>query len=88
MSKIEHLKAIEFEWHVTKGWPIDMVALYNESRIDEATVRELINTCPAESRSQFVVIMFKSQYENLFDLGKSPKEEFYGELNDEQKETM
>ena len=66
---------------------IPMVALYNETRISEEEVRNKIVEGTAE-HSDFIVVMFKSQYENLKDLVEpNPQKEkdFYEDLVLEQQ---
>ena len=86
MCKIKHLKVIEFE-QIYGGVDIPMVAMFNSSRISEDTVREHIENGSAE-HSDFIVVMFKSQYERLYDLGESPIDELQQDLIEEQKEQM
>ena len=86
MCKIKHLKVIEFEQ--TFGTiEMPMVAMFNSSRIREDAVRDLIMNGTAE-HNDYIVVMFKSQYERLFDLGSSPIEELQQDLIEEQKEQM
>ena len=69
---------------------IPMVALYNETRISEEEVRNKIVDGTAQ-HSDFIVIMFKSQYENLKDLielDTQKEKEFYKDLILEQQEQM
>lgn len=84
MNKIKHLKVIEYEHKYPQVGIIPMIAMFNASRIDEEEVKKLILSSEAE-HNDFIVTMFKSQYENLFDLEDM---EFYNDLNMEQKETM
>lgn len=82
----KHLMMIEFT-HLTAGTDIPMVALYNETRISEEEVRNKIVEGTAE-HSDFIVVMFKSQYENLKDLVEpNPQKEkdFYEDLVLEQQ---
>lgn len=62
----KHLMMIEFT-QTYSSVDVPMVALYNETRISEETVREKIKNGTAE-HDDFIVVMFKSQYENLKDL--------------------
>ena len=64
---------------------IPMVALYNETRISEEEVRNKIVDGTAE-HSDFIVVMFKSQYDNLKDLIEpNSQKDFYEELVLEQQ---
>ena len=67
MTKAQHLKVIEYEKSFTPFTKIPMVAMFNSTRIDEDMVRELITSGKVEHHP-FVVVLFKSQYENLYDL--------------------
>ena len=70
----KHMMMIEFT-RLLANIDIPMVALYNETRISEEEVRNKIVDGTAE-HSDFIVVMFKSQYENLKDLVKpNPQEE-------------
>lgn len=83
---IKHLKIIEFKQ--TFGTiEIDMVAMFNSSRIREDAVRELIMNGTVE-HNDYIVVMFKSQYERLFDLDNTPVDSFQQDLILEQKEQM
>lgn len=62
----KHLMMIEFT-QLLASTPIPSVALYNETRISEEEVRKKIKDGTAE-HSDFIVVMFKSQYDNLKDL--------------------
>lgn len=86
MCKIEHLKVIEFK-QIFGTFDVDMVAMFNSSRIREDAVNNLIVRGEAE-HNDYIVVMFKSQYERLFDLGYSPIEELQQDLMLEQKEQM
>ena len=86
MCKIKHLKIIEFEQSFGTT-EIPMVAMFNSSRMSENVVREHIEKGTAE-HNDFIVVMFKSQYERLFDLGESPIDELQQDLMMEQKEQM
>ena len=82
----KHLMMIEFTQLIT-GIGIPMVALYNETRINEEEVRNKIVDGTAE-HCDFIVVMFKSQYENLKDLVEpDPQKEkdFYEDLILEQQ---
>lgn len=87
MNKIKHLKAIEYTITHTGWYEVEMVALYNESRISEDSVRELIEKDKVDI-NPFVAVMYKNVYENLFDLDNTPVNEFYQDLILEQKEQM
>ena len=64
---------------------IPMVALYNETRISEEEVRKKIVDSTAE-HSDFIVLMFKSQYDNLKDLIEpNSQKDIYEELVLEQQ---
>ena len=69
----EHIRKIEFT-RLLANTEIPMVALYNETRISEEEVRNKIVDGTAED-SDFIVVMFKSQYENLKDLVKPNHQE-------------
>lgn len=86
MCKIKHLKVIEFEQSYG-GVNIPMIAMFNSSRISEDTVREYIENGKVD-HSDFVVVMFKSQYDRLYDLGESSIDELHQDLIEEQKEQM
>ena len=62
----KHLMMIEFT-QTYSFVDVPMVALYNETRISEEEVRNKIVDGTAE-HSDFIVLMFKSQYDNLKDL--------------------
>lgn len=82
----KHLMMIEFTQLIT-SIGIPMVALYNETRINEEEVRNKIVDGTAE-HCDFIVVMFKSQYENLKDLVEpDPQKEkdFYEDLILEQQ---
>ena len=82
----KHLMMIEFT-QVFASTPIPMVALYNETRISEEEVRKKIKDGRAEN-DDFVVVMFKSQYENLKDLiepNVNKEKDFYEDLVLEQQ---
>ena len=77
---------IEFT-QLLAGTDVPMVALYNETRISEEEVRNKIVDGTAQ-HSDFIVLMFKSQYENLKDLVEpNPQKEkdFYEDLIVEQQ---
>ena len=78
---------IEFEKEYTPFTKVEMVAMFNSTRIDADTVSEYIAKGMAE-HNEFIVVMFKSQYERLFDLEDTPNKEFYEDLMMEQKEQM
>lgn len=66
---------------------IPMIALYNETRISEEEVRNKIVDGTAQ-HSDFIVLMFKSQYENLKDLiepNSHKEKDFYEDLVIEQQ---
>ena len=87
MSKIKHLKVVEFEKELTPTLKLPMIAMFNSSRIDEDRVKQLVVSGKAE-HNDFIVVMFKSQYENLYDLEETLKNEFYQDLMMEQREQM
>ena len=89
MLKAKNLMALEYTITHTGHYEVEMVALFNSSRIDEEEVRKLIKEDRAEC-SPFVAVMYKTKYENLFDiaLGDSSTDDFYGDLHMEQKEQM
>jgi hypothetical protein len=67
--------------------PIPSVALYNETRISEEEVRKKIKDGTAE-HCDFIVVMFKSQYDNLKDLiepNPQKEKDFYEDLVLEQQ---
>lgn len=82
----KHLMMIEFT-QVLANTPVPMVALYNETRIGEEGVRKKIKDGRAEN-DDFIVVMFKSQYENLKDLVEpniQEEKDFYEDLKLEQQ---
>lgn len=82
----KHLMMIEFT-QLIAGTVITMVALYNETRISEEEVRNKIVDGTAE-HCDFIVVMFKSQYENLKDLVETnvnKEKDFYEDLVLEQQ---
>ena len=80
----KHLMMIEFT-QVLASTPIPMVALYNETRISEEEVRKKIKDGTAE-HCDFIVVMFKSQYDNLEDLIEpNSQKDFYKDLVLEQQ---
>ena len=87
ISKIKHLKVVEFEQELTPTLKLPMIAMFNSSRIDEDRVKQLVVSGKAE-HNDFIVMMFKSQYENLYDLEETLKNEFYQDLLMEQREQM
>ena len=87
MNKIKHLNAIEYTITHTGWYEDDMIALYNESRISEEEVRELIKK-DIVTAHPLVVVMKKDKYKNLYDLEETPVNEFYQDLILEQKEQM
>ena len=87
ISKIKHLKVVEFEQKLTPTLKLPMIAMFNSSRINEETVKQLIASGGAE-HNDFIVVMYKSQYENLYDLEETLKNEFYQDLLMEQREQM
>ena len=86
MCKIKHLKVIEFE-QTFGTLEIEMVAMFNSSRIREDAVRELVINGTVE-HNDYIVVMFRSQYERLFDLDNTPIDDFQQDLMLEQKEQM
>lgn len=80
----KHIMMIEFT-RLFANIDIPMVALYNETRISEEEVRNKIVDGTAE-HSDFIVVMFKSQYDNLKDLVKpNSQKDIYEELVLEQQ---
>ena len=82
----KHMMMIEFT-RLLANIDIPMVALYNETRICEEEVRKKIVDGTAE-HSDFIVVMFKSQYENLKDLiehNNQKEKDFYEDLYIEQQ---
>ena len=82
----KHLMMIEFT-QLFAGTPIPSVALYNETRISEEEVRKKIKEGNADN-NDFIVVMFKSQYENLKDLVEpnvQKEKDFYKDLRLEQQ---
>ena len=80
----KHLMMIEFT-QVLASTLIPMVALYNETRISEEEVRKKIKDGTAE-HCDFIVVMFKSQYDNLKDLIEpNSQKDFYEDLVLEQQ---
>ena len=86
MTKAKHLKVIEFE-HSYGTIQVPMIAMFNASRIREDAVRELVINGTVE-HNDYIVVMFKSQYERLFDLGESPIDNLQQDLMMEQREQM
>ena len=79
----KHIRKIEFT-RLLANTEIPMVALYNETRISEEEVRNKIVYGTAE-HSDFIVVMFKSQYDNLKDLVEpNSQKDIYEELVLEQ----
>lgn len=82
----KHIMMIEF----TKTYSfvdVPMVALYNATRISEEEVRNKIKNGRVEN-DDFIVVMFKSQYENLKDLVEpdiQKEKDFYEDLKLEQQ---
>jgi hypothetical protein len=82
----KHMMMIEFT-QTYSFVDVPMVALYNETRISEETVRQKIKDGTAE-HCDFIAIMFKSQYENLKDLiepNPQKEKDFYEDLVLEQQ---
>ena len=82
----KHLMMIEFT-QTYSFVDVPMVALYNETRISEEEVRNKIVDGTAE-HSDFIVLMFKSQYDNLKDLiepNPQKEKDFYEDLCIEQQ---
>ena len=67
----ENLMVIEYDITYADVHKIPMVAMFNNTRIAEETVAEMIKSGVVE-HSDFVVTMFKSQYDNLHSI--QPKE--------------
>ena len=82
MNQIKFLKAIRFDKEYTPFTKMAMVALYNESRIEEAEVKKRILS-DDELSDPFVVIMSETQYKNLFDV--QPEPNYLEELRLEQQ---
>lgn len=82
----KHIMMIEF----TKTYSfvdVPMVALYNATRISEEEVRNKIKNGRVEN-DDFIVVMVKSQYENLKDLVEpdiQKERDFYEDLKLEQQ---
>lgn len=87
MNNIKHLKAIEYTLNHTGLYEVEMIALFNESRISEEKVRKLIVEDKVDNNS-FVAVIYKNVYENLYDLEDTSVDEFYQDLALEQKEQM
>lgn len=83
---IKHLKIIEFK-QMFGTIEMEMVAMFNSSRIREDAVKEIIMNGTVE-HNDYIVVMFKSQYERLFDLDNTPVDSFQQDLMLEQKEQM
>ena len=86
MLRNENLMIIEYEVTYAGIHKIPMIAMYNGTRIAEETVVDMIQTGEVE-HSDFVVTMFKSQYDNLHSI-QPISSDFYDDLNMEQKEQM
>lgn len=83
---MKHMMMIEFT-QLLADTDIPMMALYNETRISEEEVRNKIIDGTAQ-HSDFIVVMFKSQYENLKDLiepNVNKGKDFYEDLVIEQQ---
>lgn len=59
----EHIMMIEFT-QVIGPYSMNVVALFNDTKIDEEVVRDLIQTGRAE-HSDDIVLMTKKQYDSL-----------------------
>jgi hypothetical protein len=82
----KHMMMIEFT-QTYSFVDVPMVALYNETQISEEEVRKKIKDRRAEN-DDFIVVMFKSQYDNLKDLiepNPQKEKDFYEELCIEQQ---
>ena len=86
MLRNENLMIIEYEVTYAGIHKIPMIAMYNSTRIAEETVAEMIKNGDVE-HSNFVVTMFKSQYDNLHSI-QPISSDFYDDLNMEQREQM
>lgn len=86
MLKNENLMVIEYEVTYADVHKIPMIAMFNNTRITEEKVANMIRTGEVE-HSDFVVTMFKSQYENLKNILPIDND-FYQDLMMEQKEQM
>ena len=82
----KHIMMIEFT-QTYSFVNVPMVALYNETRISEEEVKKKIKEGRADN-DDFIVVMFKSQYENLKDLiepNTQEEKDFYEDLVLEQQ---
>lgn len=86
MLRNENLMTIEYEVTYAGVHKIPMIAMFNATRITEERVVDMIQTGEVE-HSDFVVTMFKSQYDNLHSI-QPISSDFYDDLNMEQKEQM
>lgn len=60
----KHMMMIEFTQVIGGEYSMDLVALFNDTKIDEEKVRDLIQTGRAE-HSDDIVLMTKRQYDSL-----------------------
>lgn len=60
----EHIMMIEFTKVIGGEYSMDLVALFNDTKIDEEEVRDLIQTGRAE-HSDDIIIVTKKQYNSL-----------------------
>ena len=64
MRMTEHIMMIEFTKVIGGEYSINLVALFNDTKISEAEVRRTIKAGSAEY-SDDIVLMTKKQYESL-----------------------
>jgi len=60
----EHIMMIEFTRVIGGEYSMNLVALFNDTKINEEEVRDLIQTGRAE-HSDDIVLMTKKQYDSL-----------------------
>lgn len=60
----DHIMMIEFTRVIGGDYSMDLVALFNDTKISEEEVRDLIQTGRAE-HSDDIVLMTKKQYNSL-----------------------
>lgn len=83
-----HLMKIEFTQVFSDNFEVPMVALFNETVVSEAEVRSWLDQGLFDVDSKpTVVVITKTQYENLFDHYTSTAEDahFYDDLRIEQQ---
>jgi len=64
INMTEHIMMIEFTRVIGGEYSMNLVALFNDTKINEEEVRDLIQTGRAE-HSDDIVLMTKKQYDSL-----------------------